>query len=127
ALQKLDAPHLSVVFGDDGSATIVPAYRTPAGEPLQASHGVLATAGGIHYALDARGEPVLESATEHGGCRCCERPRALVRQGRSRATCPITSEPHLIGAGKPTLERAHPLGGCGACESLAPLVRHGAV
>jgi S1-C subfamily serine protease len=127
ALRELDAPHVKVVFGAGGGATIAPDYHTPAGEPLLASHGVLATAGGARYVLDARGEPVAESATEHGGCRCCERPRALVRQGRARPTCPITGEPHLIEDGTPTLERAHPLGGCGACESLAPLARHGAV
>jgi S1-C subfamily serine protease len=127
ALRELDAPHLKVVFGEDGGATIEPDYRTPAGEPLGASHGVLAAADGTRYVLDARGQPVPERATEHGGCRCCERPRALVRQGRSRPICPITREPHLVEDGKPTLERAHPLGGCGACESLAPLSRHGAV
>jgi S1-C subfamily serine protease len=127
ALRTLDAPHIKVVFGEAGKATIAPDYRTPAGEPLLASHGVLASADGTRYVLDARGQPVPESATEHGGCRCCERPRALVRQGHGRPICPITREPHLIEDGKPTLERAHPLGGCGACESLAPLSRHGAV
>jgi S1-C subfamily serine protease len=127
AVRELDAPHLKVVIGEDGKVAIAPDYHTATGEPLQASHGVLATADGTRHVLDARGQPVPESATEHGGCRCCERPRALVRQGHARPICPITREPHLHEDGKPTLERAHPLGGCGACESLAPLSRHGAV
>lgn len=126
ALHKLDAPHIKVSFAEDGTASIAPDYRTAAGEPLRVAHGVLEAADGTRYALDARGEPVPESATAHGACRCCERPRVLVRQGPGRPTCPITGEAHLVENGAPTLERAHPLGGCGACESLAPLVRHGA-
>lgn len=126
ALQKLDAPHIKVTFAEDGTASLMPDYRTPAGESLRISHGVLEAADGTRYALDARGEPVPERATAHGGCRCCERPRVLVRQGAGRPTCPVTGEAHLVENGAPTLERAHPLGGCGACESLAPLSRHGA-
>jgi S1-C subfamily serine protease len=127
ALQTLDAPHVKVTFHDGGKAAIEPDYRTPAGEPLRVSHGVLEAGDGTRYALDPRGEPVPERATAHGACRCCERPRVLVRQGQGRPTCPITGEAHLVENGTPALERAHPLGGCGACESLAPLARHGSV
>ena len=131
ALETLAVPHVSVTFADDGTARIAPDYRTPAGEPLFASHGVLATADGARYVLDASGQPVPERATAWGGCRCCERPRALVRdhdhdQGTGpgrRPVCPETREPHLIQDGSPMLEREHPLGGCAVCGSLQPLVR----
>lgn len=125
ALRGLDAAHVKVTFGEDGAATVSPDYRTPAGAPLTASRGALTAADGTRYVLDARGEPLAESDTDWGGCRCCERPRALARQGKARPTCPMTGEPHLVEDGKPMLERSHPLGGCGVCESLGPLVRQG--
>lgn len=136
ALEALAVPHVKIIVAGDGTARVVPDYHTPAGEPLFASHGVLATADGVRYVLDASGQPVPERATAWGGCRCCERPHALVRNsdrdsdrgtgpGR-RPACPETREPHLIQDGASVLEREHPLGGCTACGSLRPLVRHDA-
>ncbi|WP_045118323.1 S1 family peptidase [Haliangium ochraceum] len=122
--EDAEAPY-RVRFRDDGKAEIAPDYRTPEGEALRAEHGSLRSDSGEAYLLDARGRPVAERDTEWRGCRCCERPRVLVREGDERPTCPVTGEAHLLEDGRTVLERDHPLGGCDECESVAPLLRHG--
>ncbi|WP_428269761.1 trypsin-like peptidase domain-containing protein [Haliangium sp.] len=127
ALIEMKVRHVDIAVGDDGSVAITPAYRTPAGEPLRAGEGVLATDDGVRYALDGDGDPVAEKDTEWGGCRCCKRPRVLIRARGARPTCPRTGLAHLREGERACLERDHPLGGCGVCESVVPLVRAGAV
>ncbi|MEW5852950.1 MAG: trypsin-like peptidase domain-containing protein [Myxococcota bacterium] len=109
----------------DGTAEITPIYRAPNGELLEVGQGSLRLAStGDAYVLDARGQPVRAADTPHGGCQCCARPRALVRQGRELPRCPQSGEPHLVD-GKAQLLREHPLGRCRNCESIRPLKREG--
>ncbi|MCG8419425.1 MAG: serine protease [Proteobacteria bacterium] len=127
ALKDLSVPHVTIRVGDDDSVSVSPDYRTETGQRLIARSGSLETESGIRYALDGRGDPQKESDSQWGGCRCCERPRILVRTGRARPVCPVTGQSHLIDDSKPILEHGHPLGGCTVCESVRPLARHGAV
>jgi hypothetical protein len=125
ALASLTVPHIDIDVADDGAVTLTPRYRTANGVPLLASPGALATEDGERYVLDAGGEPIREADAEWGGCRCCDRPRALIRRGQRRPECPNTGQSYLLDDDAPVLEADHPLGGCSQCESPHPLVRVG--
>jgi hypothetical protein len=112
---------------DGTSARVVPTYRAPSGETLIAEKGSLKDKGGKRYALDDGGRPVALDDTRYGGCKCCPRPRVLVREDEGLPTCPVTHEKHLIDGRDTLLESEHPLGGCSVCESLKPLLRTGDV
>ncbi len=154
ALETLDPMHARIAIDEDGAISVVADYRVPpyqgnpnqgnnargsddqqagdSGDPhrtddnaITASDGQLIAKDGTHYALDEHNQLVPQGDTSWGACRCCTRPRVLVRTDHARPLCPITGERHLVLDEGTAIEREHPLGGCSVCESPHPLQRHG--
>jgi len=126
AAVRFRSPNVELRVDAHGEPEVHATYRAAAGEMLTAAeHRLTQGVTQDAYVLDGKGHPVREKDTELGGCRCCLRPRALMR-GRQPMVCPQTGFSHVTEGGKNVLERNHPLGRCHACETARALVREGA-
>lgn len=128
ALERFPSTHVVVEVDDDGTAHVVPNYRSEQGLPLSLRDGRLVDESGTAFVLDAKGRPTAESSTKFGGCVCCTRPRALERPIGTDGTfglpqCPATGTKYLNDGESNLIAKEHPLGGCGTCETLRPLER----
>ncbi|MBK9030848.1 MAG: serine protease [Myxococcales bacterium] len=123
AIAAWRSPWVELTAGEP--PTVTPRYLAADGAPLARRDERLLGADGVEHVLAADGRPVVATATEHGGCRCCAPPRALVRRAGDGLRCPASWVAYLRDGAELVREDAHPHGRCRACDSLRPRVREG--